>query len=55
MKELNYRSEPLSCPTGFLVDIPSELENDYRELSVMRCQLNSKDAILLGPSHLGQS
>ena len=50
MKELKHPSEPLSCPIGFLVVIPFELENDYRELSDMKCRLNSKDAILLGPS-----
>ena len=48
-KELKPRSEPLSSPMGFLVDIPLELENEYRELSIMRGQLSSKDAFFLGP------
>ena len=48
-KELKPRSEPLSSPMGFLVDIPLELENEYRDLSIMRGQLSSKDAFLLGP------
>ena len=34
---------------GFLVVKPYEMKNDYRELSLMRCRLNSKDAFLLGP------
>ena len=42
-------SEPLSSPLGLLVHILLELEKEYRELSIMRGQLSSKDAFLLGP------
>ena len=42
MKDLEPRSEPLSCPMGFLVVISFEMKNDYRELSVMRCRLEDE-------------